>query len=59
MLADFGRLQQRHQALEEERDNLKLSIEELNKEKRKLEDKVTELEIQRTTTEGKAKLYET
>jgi len=31
MLADFGGLQQRNQALEEERDNLKLSIEELNK----------------------------
>ena len=45
--------------MEAERDNLKLSIEELNKEKGKLEDKVTELEVQRTTAEGKAKLHET
>ena len=45
--------------MEAERDNLRLSIEELNKEKGKLEDKVTELEVQRTTTEGKVKLYET
>ena len=58
-MADFGKLQQRYQVLEAKRDNLKLSIEELNKEKRKLEDKVTELEIQRTIVEWKAKLYET
>ena len=57
-LADFGKLQQRYQVLEAKRDNLRLSIEELNKEKGKLEDKVTELEVQRTTAEGKAKLYE-
>ena len=38
---------------------MRLSIEELNKEKGRLEDKVTELEVQRTTAEGKAKLYET
>ena len=43
ILPNFGRLQQRYQVLEAERDNLKLSIEELNKEKGKLEDKVTEL----------------
>ena len=43
--------------MEEKRDNLKLSIEELNKENGKLEDKVIELEIQRTITEGKGKLY--
>ena len=58
-LADFGKLQQRYQVLEAKRDNLKLSIEELNKEKGKLADKVTELELQRTTVEGKFKLYET
>ena len=59
ILAYFGRLQQRHQVLEVERDNLKLSIEELNKEKGKLEDKVAELEMKKTTAEGKAKIYET
>ena len=55
----FGKLQQRYQLLEAERDNLKISIEELNKEKGKLEDKVTEMEVQSTPMEGKAKLYET
>ena len=45
--------------MEVERDNLKFSIEELNKEKGKLEDKVIELEIQRTIAKGKSKLYET
>ena len=58
-LADFGKLQQGYQILEVERDTLRLSVEELNKEKGKLEDKVIELEVQRTTTKGKAKLYET
>ena len=52
-LADFGKLQQGYQVLEAERDNPRLSIEELNKEKGKLEDKVTELEVQRTTSKGK------
>ena len=32
---------------------------ELNKEKGKLEDKMTELEVRKTTVEAKAKLYET
>ena len=45
--------------MEAERDTLRLSIKELNKEKGKLEDKVTELEVQRITAEGKCKLYET
>ena len=58
-LAYFGKLQQGYQVLEAERDTLMLSIEELNKEKGRLEDKVTELEVQRNTAEGKAKLYET
>ena len=40
ILADFGKLQQRHQVLEEKRDNMKLAIEELNQEKGQLEDKV-------------------
>ena len=44
--------------LEAERDNLRLLVEELNKEKGILEGKVTELEVH-TTVEGKAKLYET
>ena len=59
ILAYFGRLQQSHHILEEERDNLNLSIEEFNKEKRNLEDKVAKLEMQKTNPEGKAKLYET
>ena len=58
-MEDFGRLQQRHQVFEAERDNLKFSIEELNKEKGKLEDKVEELEVQNTIAEEKTKLYET
>ena len=58
-LVDFGKLQQGYQVLEAKRDNLRLSIEELNKEKGKLENKVTELEVQRTTAKGKSKLYET
>ena len=53
ILADFGRLQWRHQVLEAERDNLKLSIEELNKEKGKLVDKVVELEMKNTKLRGK------
>ena len=48
-MANFGKLQQGYQVLEAKRDTLRLSVEELNKEKRKLEDKVTELEVQRTT----------
>ena len=58
-LSEFGRLQQRHQILEAERDSLKSSIEELSKEKGSLENKVAELQMQNTTTEGKSKLYET
>ena len=58
-LADFGKLQQRPHVLEAERDNLKLLIEELNQEKRQLEDKVAKLERQKNTAKGKAKLYET
>ena len=38
---------------------MKSSNEELSKEKRSLENKVAELELQKTTTEGKAKYYET
>ena len=53
-LADFGKLQQGYQVLEVKRDNLRLSIKELNKEKGKLEDKVIEIEVQRTTMEGKS-----
>ena len=58
-MVDFGKIQEGYLVLEAERDNLRLSIEELNEEKGKLEYKVTELEVQRTTAEGKAKLYET
>ena len=43
--------------LEAERDNLRLLVEDLNKEKRELEGEVTNLEVQNTTAEGKAKLY--
>ena len=38
---------------------MKSSNEELSKEKGSLENKVAELELQKTTTEGKAKHYET
>ena len=58
-MAGFGKLQQGYQVLEAERDTLRLSIKELNKEKGKIEDKVIGLEVQRTTAKGKAKLYET
>ena len=58
-MVEFGKLQQRYQVLEAERDNMRLSSEELNKEKGKLEDKVIELEVQRTTAEGRSKMYET
>ena len=57
-LSDFERLQQGHQILEEERDNLKSSNEELS-EKGNLENKVVELELQKTIAEQKAKQYET
>ena len=42
-----------------EKNNLQVLVEELNKEKSKLERKVTELEEQKITAEGKDKLYET
>ena len=45
--------------MEAERDDLRVSVEKLNKEKGKLEDKVIELEVQRTTMKGKAKMHET
>ena len=35
-LVEFEKLQQRYQMLEAERDNIRLSIEDLNKEKRDL-----------------------
>ena len=38
---------------------MKSSNEELSKEKGSLENKVVELEMQKTTAEGKAKHYET
>ena len=38
---------------------MKSSIEELSKEKGSLENKVVELELEKTATEGKAKHYET
>ena len=57
-LEEFEKLQQRYQMLEAERDNIRLLVEELNKGKRELEGKVIELEVQKTTLEGKAKLYE-
>ena len=38
---------------------MKLSIEELSKEKGSLKNKVAELELQKTTAEGKSKHYET
>ena len=56
-MAEFEKLQQIYQMLEAERDNLRLSIEDSNKEKRELEGEVTELEVQKTTVEGKTKLY--
>ena len=49
-LAEFEKLQQRYQRLEDEKYNIRLSVEELNKEKRELEGKVTEPEVQKTTT---------
>ena len=45
--------------MEVKRDNLRLSVEELNQEKGKLEVKVAEMEVKKITAEGKAKLYET
>ena len=43
-LSEFGKLQQQYRSLEAERDKLRLSVEELDKEKGILEGKVTELE---------------
>ena len=58
-LAKCEKIQQRHQVLEAERDSLKSSIEELTKEKTNVGNKLIELEIQKKTIEGKAKLYKT
>ena len=58
-LSEFEIFQQRHQILEAEQDNLKLSIEELSKDKGSMENKVAELELQKSTAEEKAKHYET
>ena len=58
-LSDFERLQHGHQILEEERDNLNLSNDNLSKEKGDLENKVVELELQKATAEQKEKQYET
>ena len=58
-LSCFERMQQGHKILEEERDSLKSSNEELSKEKGILENKVAELELQKTTAEQKEKQYET
>ena len=52
-LSDFERLQLGHQILEEERDSLKLSKEDLNKEKGSLENKVAKLELQKATAKQK------
>ena len=54
-LSYFERLQQGHQILEEERDSLKSSTGDLSKDKGNLENKVAELELQKTTAEQKAK----
>ena len=45
-LENFGKLQQGCQVLEAEIHTLRLSVEELNKEKGRLEYKVTKLEVQ-------------
>ena len=58
-LSYFERLQHGHQILEEERDRLKLSNEDLSKEKVDLENKVAELELQKVVAEQKAEQYET
>ena len=55
-LAKCKKLHQRHHFLEAERDSLKVSIEELNKEKGSIENKVAGLEMQRFTAKGKARL---
>ena len=57
-LSYFERIQHGHQTLEEERDSLKLSNEDLSKEKGDLENKVAELELQKATAEQKAEQYE-
>ena len=42
-LSEFGKLQQQYQSLEAKRDELRLLVEELNKENRELEGKVKEV----------------
>ena len=54
-VSKFERIRQGHQILEEERDSLKSSNEELSKEKGNLENKAVELELQKTTAEQKEK----
>ena len=58
-LSDFERLQQRNQILEVQRDSLKSSNEERSKDKGSLDNKVVELELQKTSFDGRAKHSET
>ena len=58
-LAELQKLQLEYHSLKTKKDNLQLSCGNLNKEKNKLESKVTELEIEKATAEEKEKQYQT
>ena len=50
-LSDYEKLQQEYQIVEEERDTLKLSNMNLSKEKGELENKIAEMETQKSTAD--------
>ena len=56
-LAELQKLRLEHQSLQTEKDNLQLSCGNLNEEKKKLERKVIELEIEKAAAEEKEKQY--
>ena len=57
--AELGKLQLEYQSMKAEKDKFQLLGWELNEEKRRLEGKVIELELQKSIAEEKEKLYQT
>ena len=55
---DYEKLQQEYLILEEERDTLKLSNANLSKEKRELENKIAEMQAQRSIVDQQTEQYE-
>ena len=56
-LSNYEKLQQDHQSLREERDELKLSNMAFEKENQKLESKITEVEGHKSAVDQKAEEY--